>query len=229
MVLLNHQQLSLSQHFGSVPLACKLCAVALGGKGLVWCSSQLFGSVLLGSSESQTGSCRKSRAQSKIGASPAANKCFQFVASPPDAACGGAAEAGVMRPNQVGHFCRIVSSLRLVRVCKSFQSWRNSQVLFVACFVQCQQTVQFSFKLPKWLVQSWHVQRLLRHLCKFENSYSQRVVVQSFYSRAMAAQSLVLFAKRLFIHAGRLLVWLCATPAYRVFSSGIFSRTEFNG
>ena len=24
------------------------------------------------------------------------NKCFQFVASPPDAACGGAAEAGVM-------------------------------------------------------------------------------------------------------------------------------------
>ena len=95
LVLLNHQQLSLSQHFGSVPLACKLCAVALGGKGLVWCSSQLFGSVLLGSSESQTGSCRKSRAQSKIGASPAANKCFQFVASPPDAACGGAAEAGV--------------------------------------------------------------------------------------------------------------------------------------
>ena len=91
-----------------MPLACKLCAVALGGKGLVWCSSQLFGSVLLGSSESQTGSCRKSRAQSKIGASPAANKCFQFVASPPDAACGGAAEAGVMRPNQVGHFCRIV-------------------------------------------------------------------------------------------------------------------------
>ena len=62
----------------------------------------------LGSYEPKTGSYGKSRAQRKIGANPAANKCFQFVASPPDAACGGAAEAGVMRPNQVGHFCRIV-------------------------------------------------------------------------------------------------------------------------
>ena len=54
------------------------------GKGLVWCSSQLFGSVLSGSSESQTGSCRKSRTQSKIGASPAANNWFQ--GTPPAAA-----------------------------------------------------------------------------------------------------------------------------------------------
>ena len=61
------------------------------GKGLVWCSSQLFGSVLLGSSESQTGSCRKSRAQSKIGASPAANKCFKFgrYAPPTSLTLGG--------------------------------------------------------------------------------------------------------------------------------------------
>ena len=51
--------------------------------------------MLLGCSEPQAGSYGKPRAQSKIGASPAANKCFQFVASPPDAACGGAAEAGV--------------------------------------------------------------------------------------------------------------------------------------
>ena len=61
------------------------------GKGLVWCSSQLFGSVLLGSSESQTGSCRNSRAQSKIGASPAANKCFKFgrFAPPTSLTLGG--------------------------------------------------------------------------------------------------------------------------------------------
>ena len=31
------------------------------------------------------------------GKTHAHNKCFQFVASPPDAACGGAAEAGVTR------------------------------------------------------------------------------------------------------------------------------------
>ena len=80
------------------------------GKGLVWCSSQLFGSVLLGCSESQTGCCGKSRAQSKIGASPAANKCFKFGRfAPPTSLTLG----GLSRRYALIRFCSTILNPRM--------------------------------------------------------------------------------------------------------------------
>ena len=81
--------------FGSAGVRVACCSP--WGQGVSWCSFQFFGWVPVVSPELMSWNpCRsKFRAQRKFGAREAANKCFQFVASPPDAACGGAAEASV--------------------------------------------------------------------------------------------------------------------------------------
>ncbi|KEQ17544.1 hypothetical protein [Endozoicomonas numazuensis] len=56
---------------------------------------------------------------------PQHNKCFQFVASPPDAACGGAAETGVMLFIWFSYFIGLVVSAEVLMPLELLQEQKS--------------------------------------------------------------------------------------------------------
>ena len=132
---------------------------------------------------------------------------------PRDAACGGALEPGVMRPNQVGHFCRIV----LIRGWLGFASLSQTGEI-VRCYlslVLCIASRKFSslsscqngwFKVGTCNACSGICANLKVHT---RSAWSFSV----FFLSCNGSTGFSAVRQNLFIHAGRLLVWLCATPA----------------